>query len=141
MLRSVWVVVGFLVLLCQFARAEEPADTLTTPPDTLSISKEPSIIYVIPAGPVAGSFTDQSRIQVEDTVAGWAKILVEGWVPVEKVVGRMGENAVVLQSAGEVEKPKKAKVERPQCIAKTAKGKQCTRRAVPGSKKCWQHSQ
>ncbi len=140
MLRGFWLIIGLVCGLVITVSAQEVPDSLKVmaPADTLT--KEPAIIYVIPAGPVAGSFTDQSRVQVVDTVAGWARILVEGWVPVDKVVARMGGETSTLQLT-EVEKPAKVKPERPQCIAKTAKGKQCSRKAIPGSKKCWQHSQ
>lgn len=140
MRRLFWLMVCGLGLFAQNSFAQNPADTLAKPVDSTNVTKDPAIIYVIPAGPVAGSFTDQSRVQVVDTVAGWARILVEGWVPVEKVVGRMQEN-VPLQQLSATEKPKKVKEPRPQCVAVTAKGKQCTRKAIPGSKKCWQHSQ
>lgn len=140
MLRGFWLIIGFVCGIAAFASAQEIPDSLKSPLASDSVSKAPATIYVIPAGPVAGSFTDQSRIQVVDTVAGWAKILIEGWVPVEKVVSRMSEDAPKIQLT-EVEKPKKVKAERPQCIAMTTKGKQCTRRSIPGSKKCWQHSQ
>ncbi len=140
MQRGFWLIFG---LVCGFAltlSAEEVPDTLKAQAPVDTLIKEPAILYVIPAGPIAGSFTEQSRVQVVDTVAGWARILVEGWVPVDKVVARMsGETLQPL--LGEIEKPAKVKPERPQCIAKTAKGKQCTRKAIPGSKKCWQHSQ
>lgn len=140
MRRGFWVLVCLLAFGGYAAFAADVPDTLSKPSDSVVVNNDPATIYVIPAGPVAGCFTDQSRVQIVDTVAGWAKILVEGWVPVDKVVSRMGENAVVFQQA-EVEKPKKIKAERPQCIAKTSKGKQCSRRSIPGSKKCWQHSQ
>lgn len=122
------------------AISQETSDSLTAP-DTLSVVKSGfDTIYVIPAGPLAGGFTDNSRLQVMDTVAGWAKILVEGWVPVDKVIARMtSETGQVTLT--EIEKPKKQKAERPQCIAMTSKGKQCSRKAMVGSKKCWQHSQ
>jgi hypothetical protein len=120
--------------------AEETSDSLKVPDSLVVIKIGFDTIYVIPAGPLAGSFTDASRLQVVDTVAGWAKILVEGWVPVDKVVARMtsGTGQITLT---EIEKPKKQKPERPQCIAMTGKGKQCTRKAMAGSKRCWQHSQ
>ncbi|MCB9358079.1 MAG: hypothetical protein H6505_05850 [Calditrichaeota bacterium] len=95
--------------------------------------------YVIPAGPVAGGFTPESRIQVVDTVAGWARILVEGWVPVGKVLDRMSAKIPDVTEQKKPEKPKKT--ERPQCAATTTKGKRCSRKAISGSKYCWQHSQ
>lgn len=140
MLRGFWQIFGLVCGFVALCSAQEVSDSLKPQPTLDSLTKEPAIIYVIPAGPVAGNFTDQSRLQVVDTVAGWARILVEGWVPVDKVVARMGENVPQVQLT-EIEKPKKAKPERPQCVAMTSKGKQCTRRSIPGSKKCWQHSQ
>ncbi|MBK6765101.1 MAG: hypothetical protein IPG71_01975 [bacterium] len=119
---------------------QDIADSLTALDSTTHVTPIFDSIYVIPAGPVAGSFTPQSRIQVVDTVAGWARILVEGWVPVEKVVGRM-TSEIPQTILADTEKPKKVKKERPQCTATTTKGKRCTRKAISGSNKCWQHSQ
>lgn len=130
----------FGVVVCG-TLAQETLDSLKIP-DTFAVAKLCfDTIYVIPAGPLAGSFTEASRLQVVDTVAGWARILVEGWVPVDKVVARMTSEAGQMYKLTEIEKPKKQKPERPQCIAMTSKGKQCTRKAMVGSKKCWQHSQ
>lgn len=140
MLRGFWLIIGLVCGLVITVSAQVVPDSLKAQITLDTLTKEPAIIYVIPAGPVAGSFTEQSRVQVVDTVAGWARILVEGWVPVDKVVARMGGEAPQLQLSG-IEKPAKVKPERPQCIAKTARGKQCSRKSIPGSKKCWQHSQ
>ena len=95
---------------------------------------------MIPAGPEAGSFTESSRLQVVDTVAGWAKVLVEGWVPVEYVLPRMTSETPVLVEQPQQAKKTKAKKERTQCIVTTLKGERCKRKAVPGTNKCWQHS-
>jgi len=142
-IRPILLVCWVLALFAVAARAQEAADSLAAPDSVIHVTVGFDTIYVIPAGPLAGSFTPQSRIQVVDTVAGWARILVEGWVPVDKVVGRMTSEVPfqVQAQTAEVEKPKKVKKERPQCTATTTKGKRCTRKAISGSNKCWQHSQ
>jgi hypothetical protein len=94
-------------------------------------------MFVIPAGPVAGTFTPDCRMQVVDTVAGWAKIQVEGWVPVGRVMNRI-ENANNYYTSSSVA-PTAEKIARQRCIAITAKGTQCKRAAKPGSQYCWQH--
>lgn len=106
-----------------------------------TVKKGPVETYVIPAGPIAGSFTEASRIQVVDTVAGWAKILVEGWVPVDKVISRLTSENASLELTEPPKSAKAKKKEQPRCIAMTSKGKQCSRPSMVGNKKCWQHSQ
>jgi len=137
---TIWAMVALIWGLAPVATAQELPDTLAKAADSSSVTKESAILYVIPAGPVAGSFTEASRIQIVDTVAGWAKVLLEGWVPVEKVLPRMTDEAASFQFV-QPEKVKKAKSERPRCIAMTSKGKQCSRQSMVGNKKCWQHSQ
>ena len=73
-----------ILLVCGLALAQSPPDTIKLPADT---------IFVIPAGPVAGTFTPAARLSITDTVAGWAKIQVEGWVPIRAVADRMREEA------------------------------------------------
>jgi hypothetical protein len=97
-------------------------------------------VYVIPAGPVAGSFTPAARITVADTVAGWAKIQIEGWVPVGKVADRLNAPPSPFQNVNAIEKPEKKKPEVHQCEAITRKGTRCTRNAIKGSRYCWQHT-
>jgi hypothetical protein len=137
------MILGCWLVMVPALLAQESADSLQTQISQDSLNKAPVITYVIPAGPEAGSFTEASRLQVVDTVAGWAKILVEGWVPVEKILPRMTSETQVELVPAEPAKVKKAKIkeERPQCIATTTKGERCTRKAISGSKKCWQHSQ
>lgn len=137
---KLWLTMGFAPLLNAQETVAVKEDSILSFICTQALILYPETTYVIPAGPVAGSFTPESRIQVVDTVAGWAKILVEGWVPVEHVLSRMVEEAPKYQFT-EKEKPRKTKADRPQCIEMTAKGKQCSRKAIAGGKRCWQHSQ
>lgn len=131
------LILAFLLLLWGGSPAQEVTDSLAKPDSVAQVSIRFDTTYVIPAGPVAGSFTESARIQVVDTVAGWARIMVEGWVPVGKVVGRMTTQLPKPVLAGAAELPK---AERPQCASKTTSGKQCKRKAKAGSKYCWQHS-
>jgi hypothetical protein len=107
--------------------------------DTLKAAEVGRIdtMFVIPAGPVAGSFTSDCRMQVVDTVAGWAKIQVEGWVPVGRVMNRFesANNYYISSSIA----PSAEKAARQRCIAITTKGSQCKRAAKLGSQYCWQH--
>lgn len=140
MRTAIWAIWGCLTVLVPTLFAQDSADSLQSKllPDT--IKAVPTITYVIPAGPEAGSFTQASRLQVVDTVAGWAKILVEGWVPVEKILPRMTSSApVIFEQTKSTPKKPKVKQERPQCDAVTLKGERCSRKAMSGSKKCWQH--
>ena len=112
------------------------AEDLTDSLETSGVGRMDTM-FVIPAGPVAGSFTPDCRMQVVDTVAGWARIQVEGWVPVGLVMNRFESvNNYYLSSsvAPSAEKPV-----RQRCAAITAKGTQCKRAAMPGSQYCWQH--
>lgn len=93
-------------------------------------------MFVIPAGPVAGTFTAASRLTVVDTIAGWARIQVEAWVPVEAVLPRLeAQGAAPLFQPP----PRNPISLRPQCAGLTAKGTRCKRRAALGSRFCWQH--
>ena len=108
-------------------------------PDSRSTEEAGRIdtMYVIPAGPIAGAFTVDSRIQIVDTVAGWAKVQVEGWVPVELVLDRF-ESVNSYNSINNTA-PSADKVIKQRCTAITKKGTRCTRAAQPGSDRCWQH--
>ena len=94
-------------------------------------------MFVIPAGPVAGAFTPSCRMQVVDTVAGWAKIQVEGWVPVSRVMDRF-ETASNYYLSNSVA-PTAEKAAKTRCVAITTKGSQCKRAAKSGTQYCWQH--
>lgn len=104
-------------------------------PDSLeSITKEPDSVFVIPAGPLAGTVTDQARVTVVDTIAGWAKIYIEGWVPVSVALPYLSEETGFAPS------PQLPLQETDrQCEAITKKGTRCKRKAMPGSRYCWQH--
>lgn len=94
-------------------------------------------IYVIPAGPVAGGFTQDSRIQVIDTIAGWARVQIEGWTPVSSVRWTSASSlsgSVAMNEAG-------LSKQTTQCTAITKKGTRCKRAAKPGTSRCWQHPQ
>jgi hypothetical protein len=121
-----WVL--YVLCLCGLAAAQTAGpDSLRAPADT---------IYVIPAGPVAGTFTSAARVTVEDTIAGWAKIRMEGWVPFSSVANRFAvssaDSSAVIKSSGKT-------AARHQCEAITKKGTRCKRMAEPGSRFCWQH--
>lgn len=120
--------------LALVSRAQQPPDSLRAVVEVDTLISFPKTIYVIPSGPVAGCFTDASRLSVVDTVAGWARIMVEGWVPLQEVVSRL--NKQPLNQAGfETAKP----AIRQRCAAVTTKGKRCKRKSEPGSDRCWQH--
>ena len=108
-------------------RAQFSADTLRPAADT---------VFVIPGGPVAGTLTADARATVLDTIAGWAKIQIEGWVPVRAVAGRLNRDAASAPAKG---KSWKTADEPHQCEAYTKKGTRCKRKAMPGSRYCWQH--
>jgi hypothetical protein len=111
----------------------EPSPADSTPP------AKPETLYVIPAGPVAGSFTPAARLAIDDTIAGWARVRVEGWVPVGAVLDRMAAGLSAPAPAQLKASEKSSSADRPQCAAITKKGKRCSRKAAPGSKYCWQH--
>jgi hypothetical protein len=100
-------------------------------------------VYVIPAGPVAGTFTPSARLTVTDTVANWARVLIEGWVPVSAVMDRPfgASTAAPYDSLRTSASPRVQGKSGPpqQCAAITKKGTRCKRLAAPGSKYCWQH--
>lgn len=98
-------------------------------------------LYLIPCGPFAGTFSPEARITVNDTVAGWAKIQVEGWVPVSVVLPRIKALSDSLSASQPVitNNSSAAEKESSQCEATTQKGNRCSRKAKPGSRFCWQH--
>jgi hypothetical protein len=90
-------------------------------------------LWAIPCGPVAGTMAPGARVQVLDTIAGWAKVSVEGWIPVGTALQYIQRDTLVsLDTTREVEEIR-------QCEAITLKGTQCSRRAMKGSRYCWQH--
>jgi hypothetical protein len=103
-------------------------------------------LRLIPCGEVVGTVVYPSaRVTVADTVAGWAKIYVEGWIPVESALpffnrARLDIPAVgaTLNGSPAVVVPREAEV-RKQCEALTTKGKRCSRKAEKKSIYCWQH--
>jgi hypothetical protein len=136
-MRRLWIFVYSLWTLTLPGLAQ-------TPPDSVHPAEPPGqTLFVIPAGPVAGSFTPPARLSIIDTVAGWAHIQVEGWVPVSAVLDRLPAPAIAppvdtgqhLKSA--VSDP--AQEAGGRCAAITKSGKRCKRNAAPGSAYCWQH--
>jgi hypothetical protein len=131
-----WVL---LILLAAAASvsAQPPPDSLTCGGDSLRI---------IPCGPVVGSFTPSARVTVADTVAGWAKVYVEGWIPVARALPLLEQvrldssatRAALGMGVAPGSRSKRPDV-RQQCEAITSKGSRCTRMAEKGSKYCWQH--
>ncbi|MBM3324091.1 MAG: SH3 domain-containing protein [Calditrichaeota bacterium] len=102
-----------------------------------SVAQEPAVavdtLWAIPCGPVVGTMAAGARVQVLDTVAGWAKVSVEGWVPIGIALQYLQQDTVLtLDSTPEAEEIR-------QCEAITLKGTQCSRRAMKGSHYCWQH--
>jgi len=134
MKRQIAVLVAVLAL-CGWAFAQgSPVDSIPPAPPIPAVHAD--TMFVIPSGPVAGTFTAASRLTVADTVAGWARVLVEGWVPVGAVMSRLTDSTStkIIGEASGVSPPA-----RQQCIAITKKGTRCKRMAQPGSKYCWQH--
>ena len=129
-MSRLWILTMLVATACVFTCPANAADSLRTS-DT---------VYVIPAGPVAGSFTPAARVTVMDTVAGWAKIQIEGWVPVGAVMNRLNASPNPFQNTSAIEKPARKKAEVRQCEAITRKGTRCTRNAVKGYRFCWQHT-
>ena len=123
------IVLSIIFLACGLGLAQSPPDSLPVRSDT---------VFVIPAGPVAGSFTDAARMTVVDTVAGWAKIQLEGWVPVGKVLGRINEPLPATRYDGKPNRNQPT-ASSGECQALTKKGTRCKRKAMPGSLYCWQH--
>lgn len=101
------------------------AQEATTPPDT---------IWTIPCGPMVGTVMPGARVQVLDTVAGWAKVSVEGWIPLATALEYLPQD-----TATPPETVEPVDEEFHQCEATTQKGTQCSRRAMKGSRYCWQH--
>lgn len=129
-----------LMILAAFARSFAQSPDSTADSLALVSVKQAVMIgdtmFVLPAGPIAGCFTAESRLSIEDTVAGWAKIRVEGWVPLRAVLARM----VVTPVTAVRDQPVSARaVETGRCQAVTKKGTPCSRKARPGSRYCWQH--
>ena len=112
------------------------APLFAQPADSLPARPAADTLFVIPAGPVAGSFTPAARIAVLDTIAGWAHITVEAWVPVAAVADRLSAQASAVVPASATGDSKS--VSR-QCAAITKNGTRCKRKAEPGSIYCWQH--
>lgn len=102
-------------------------------------------LRIIPCGEAIGTFYPSARVTVADTVAGWAKLYVEGWVPVESALPflnrpRLDSAAVgFMMLGGSVSSSQKQPEIRQQCEAVTSKGKRCSRKAEKKSKFCWQH--
>lgn len=128
-----------VILVAVFCYQWLPAqDTLSTDSSEVGEIKADTM-FVIPAGPIAGSFTIAARVAVVDTIAGWAKIQVEGWVPVHAVMDRLKAPEPSPFAVSPYTTPSAA-VPRQQCEAITKKGTRCSRLAMPGAKYCWQHS-
>jgi hypothetical protein len=95
-------------------------------------------LFLIPCGPLAGTFSSNARITVNDTIAGWAKIQVEGWIPVTVALPFMKAPLDTVNTVlPNITQP--AEKEASQCEAITKKGVRCSRKAKEGSKYCWQH--
>jgi len=110
-----------------------------TPPDTLQAPQESLVkidtLWAIPCGPMVGTMVPGARVQILDTVASWAKITVEGWVPVSTAFEYVPPDAASANMSAVEEESE----EFHQCEAITQKGTRCSRRAKKGSKYCWQH--
>ena len=104
------------------------------------VARTADTVYVIPAGPVAGAFTHDARVSVTDTVAGWAHIQIEAWVPVGAVMDLLNAPPNPFQNANAIGKTEKKKEEVHQCEAITRNGTRCTRPAIKGCHFCWQHT-
>ena len=139
-----------LVLLLFFAATVLAQDSLRTDStDAVSPNLQfgagglrTDTIFVIPAGPIAGSFTSAARLVVADTVAGWAHIQVEGWVPVGAVLDRLSTQDLApakTSTLGKIFGTSKSSVPPRQCEAITRKGTRCSRNAQKGTPYCWQH--
>jgi hypothetical protein len=129
-MTRLWLLL-FGLILGNCACGQTVTDSVTKP--------AASVLYVIPAGPVAGSFTPAARMTVADTVAGWAHVQVEGWVPVSDVLERLRTMPLARGSQNPVFNEALGAPARQQCEAITKKGTRCTRKAARGSKYCWQH--
>ncbi len=128
----IWILLLLLIAAAAFAE-----DSLTVAPARVA-----DTMFVIPAGPVAGTFTPASRLVVADTVAGWAHIQVEGWVPVGAVMDRLTTQELAPAKQSTLSKlfgKKKSSAPAEQCQAITRKGTRCSRNAQPSTPYCWQH--
>jgi hypothetical protein len=123
-------------LLCALTVLWLSAALWAQPADSSLARPSADTMFVIPAGPVAGSFTPSARITVLDTIAGWAHITVEGWVPVAAVADRM---SALVPAVAPAPASGESKTASRQCAAITKNGTRCKRRAEPGSIYCWQH--
>jgi hypothetical protein len=114
----------------------QPSGTL---PDSLITPQESSVqsdtLWAIPCGPMVGTMFSGARVQILDTVASWAKITVEGWVPVRTALNYAPSDTIAPRESVVQEES----AEFHQCEAITLKGTRCTRRAKKGSRYCWQH--
>ena len=131
-MSRLWILLFLFIAAAAFAE-----DSLTVAPPRVA-----DTMFVIPAGPVAGTFTPSSRLVVADTIAGWAHIQVEGWVPVGAVMDRLTAQESPLAKQSTVSKlfsKKKSTAPAEQCQAITRKGTRCSRNAQPGTHYCWQH--
>ncbi len=138
---SLTILISWLVF-AGAALCQEVSDSLRPTDAAVTDSTNSRPLFIIPCGDQIGSFTPSARVAVADTVAGWAKIFVEGWVPVEQAIPFMARPQLIpgLSSVLDTTALKaKQKAERPQCVALTRKGARCTRRAEKGSDRCWQH--
>ena len=129
-----------IILISAFLFCLAPAAWPQVPtPDSVHAAKcVPALdsLYLIPCGPAIGSFTSSAHVTVSDTLAGWARVTVEGWVPAATAL-RYGP----ISSGGAARAIKNEKKSQPteQCAAFTKSGNRCTRNALPGSNYCWQH--
>jgi hypothetical protein len=64
----------------------------------------------------------------------WAKVSVEGWIPLATALEYLPQD-----TATPPETVEPVDEEFHQCEATTQKGTQCSRRAMKGSRYCWQH--
>jgi hypothetical protein len=94
----------------------------------------PDTLWAIPCGPMVGTMESGARIQVIDTVAGWARVSMEGWIPLITALKYLPQDTTAAP-----ENVESGAEEFHQCEATTQKGTQCSRRAMKGSRYCWQH--
>lgn len=84
---------------------------------------------------MVGTMIAGARVQVLDTVAGWAKVTVEGWMPVATALQYLPQDTAAALEG--ISSPAEEGFH--QCEAITLKGTRCTRRAMKDSRYCWQH--
>lgn len=126
----------FLVLilagsLSAQTEVSEVADTLQETGDVADT------LWAIPCGPMVGTMMSGARVQISDTIAGWAKVTVEAWVPVSVALQYAPVDTIPVR--GSTIALPVADEEFHQCEAITLKGTRCSRRAKKGSRYCWQH--